>query len=200
MKDLRDLYRPPAREPVLVDVPEMAFLMIDGSGDPNTSPEYRRAVEALYAVSYTAKFSLKRGPESIDFKVMPLEGLWWSEDMAVFLEGRKDAWRWTMMITQPDVVTPAHIEEAIAEAGRKKNLPALGKVRLERFDEGLCAQIMHVGPYTAERPTIERLHAFIAEQDRAPRGKHHEIYLGDPRRAAPERLRTIVRQPVVAKG
>jgi hypothetical protein len=200
VKDLPDLYRPPAREPVLVKVPEMTFLMIDGSGDPNNSSGYQQAVEALYAVSYTAKFRLKRGPEGIDLKVMPLEGLWWSADVTVFLEGWREAWQWTMMIAQPDVVTPALIDEAVAEAGRKKDLPALGKARLERFEEGLCAQILHVGPYSAEGPTIERLHAFIAEQGQALRGKHHEIYLGDPRRTRPERLRTILRQPVRAQG
>jgi hypothetical protein len=183
-----------------VEVPEMAFLMVDGSDDPNTSEEYADAVEALYAVSYTVKFSVKKGPDGIDFKVMPLEGLWWSDDMTDFLEGRREAWKWTMMIAQPEVATPARVEDAIAEAGRKKDLPALGRFRFDRFHEGLCAQTMHVGPYSAERPTIEALHGFIADEGYERRGKHHEIYLGDPRRTAPERLRTIIRQPVEAKG
>jgi hypothetical protein len=194
------LYRPPVREPVLVDVPDMAFLMVEGTGNPNTSEEYAQAVEALYAVSYTVKFSLKKGAEGIDFKVMPLEGLWWSDDMADFLEGRRERWKWTMMIAQPEVVTAPRIEEAIAEAGRKKELAALRKLRFERLREGLCAQIMHIGPYSAEGPTIERLHAFIADEGYALRGKHHEIYLGDPRRTPPERLRTIIRQPVRAQS
>jgi len=200
LKDLGEAYRPPARRPALVEVPEIAFLMLDGSGDPNTSQEYAHAVEALYTVSYTVKFSVKKGPEGIDFKVMPLEGLWWSDDMADFLEGRREAWNWTMMIAQPEVVTPARIQEAIAEAGRKKDVSALGRLRFDRVREGLCAQIMHVGPYSAERPTIEALHAFIAEGGYDRRGKHHEIYLGDPRRTARERLRTIIRQPLEARG
>ena len=200
LKDLGEVYRPPARRPALVEVPEMAFLMVDGSDDPNTSEEYADAVEALYAVSYTVKFSVKKGPDGIDFKVMPLEGLWWSDDMTDFLEGRREAWKWTMMIAQPEVATPARVEDAIAEAGRKKDLPALGRFRFDRFHEGLCAQTMHVGPYSAERPTIEALHGFIADEGYERRGKHHEIYLGDPRRTAPERLRTIIRQPVEAKG
>jgi hypothetical protein len=174
----------------------MAFLMVDGTGDPNTSPEYAQALEALYAASYGAKFKVKRAPGGVDYKVMPLEGLWWSDDMAAFLEGKREDWRWMMMIAQPPVVSTIIIDEAVAEAGRKKDLPALARIRFEPFEEGLCAQIMHVGPYSAEGPTIEKLHAFIAEQGYSRRGKHHEIYLGDPRRAAPERLKTVVRQPV----
>jgi hypothetical protein len=108
-------------------------------GDPNTAPEYAQAVEALYAVSYTAKFMMKKGPDAIDFKVIPLEGLWWSDDMTDFLEGRREAWKWTMMIPQPDVLTAGRVEDAVAEAGRKKDLPAPGKLRFDRFGEGLCA-------------------------------------------------------------
>jgi hypothetical protein len=195
-----DLYRASAREPVLVEVPEIAFLMIDGVGDPNTSHGYAQALEALYSVSYGTRSAVKRGPEGIDYKVPPLEGLWWSEDMEDFRRGRRDAWRWTMMIPQPPVVTALLIDQAVAEAGRKKDLPALTKLRFERFEEGLCAQVMHIGSYSDERPTIERLHAFIIQRDFIRRGKHHEIYLGDPRRAAPQRLRTIIRQPVERRG
>jgi hypothetical protein len=196
MKDLQPLYRPPVREPVLVEVPALSFLMVDGAGDPNTSPEYAQAVEALFAASYGAKFMVKRGPEATDYKVMPLEGLWWSADMAAFLEGRRDAWEWTMMIVQPPAVTADLIDRAVDEAGRKKDIPALGNLRFEGFEEGLSAQIMHVGAYSEERPTIEGLHAFITEEGYSRRGRHHEIYLSDPRRTAPERLRTIIRQPV----
>jgi hypothetical protein len=195
-KELQALYKPPAGQPVLVDVPEMAFLMVDGAGNPNKATEYAQAVEALYAVSYTAKFKVKRGPQALDYKVMPLEGLWWSDDMADFLEGRRDSWKWTMMIAQPPVLTATLIEEAIAEAGRKKDLPALPRLRSERFTEGLSAQTIHVGPYAEERPTIERLHAFIAERGYALRGRHHEIYLSDPRRTDPKKLKTVLRQPV----
>jgi hypothetical protein len=144
--------------------------------------------------------AVKRGPEGVDYKVPPLEGLWWSDDMMDFRRGRRATWRWTMMIPQPPVVTVAFIDKAVAEAGRKKDLPALAKLRYERFEEGLCAQVMHVGQYSEERPTIERLHAFITQRSFVRRGKHHEIYLGDPRRTAPERLRTIIRQPVERKG
>jgi hypothetical protein len=196
VRDLGDLYRPPADQPVLVDVPLMAFLMIDGVGDPNSSPEYAQAVEALYAVSYGTKFAVKRAPEPVDYKIPPLEGLWWSKDPAAFPNGRRDSWRWTMMIAQPPVVTSSLIDHAVSEAARKKDLPALGMLRFEPIDEGRCAQIMHVGPYSSEGPTIEKLHAFIAERGHARRGRHHEIYLGDPRRTAPERLKTIIRQPV----
>lgn len=198
VKELRPLYRPPVDRAAIVDVPPMAYLMVDGQGDPNTTPEYAQAVEALYAVSYAVKFAVKRGPDAVDFKVMPLEGLWWSEDMTDFVAGRRESWSWTMLIVQPAVVTEALVEGTVAEAGRKKDLPALGRLRFEVLDEGTCAQIMHVGPYADEGPTIEKLHAFIAEMGHLRRGKHHEIYLGDPRRTAPVRLKTIIRQPVAA--
>jgi hypothetical protein len=180
----------------VVEVPELAFLMIDGHGDPNTAPEYAEALEALYAVAYTAKFALKRAPGGIDYAVMPLEGLWWTPDMATFTTADKSAWDWTMMIVQPDPVTAEVVEEARATVARTKGLEAIARVRLERFAEGRAAQVMHVGPFAAEGPTIERLHAFIAERGLGRAGKHHEIYLSDPRRTAPERLRTILRQPV----
>jgi hypothetical protein len=191
--DLKRLYR--ARQaPELVDVPELEFLMLDGQGDPNVSGRYREAIQALYAVSYTLKFALKRGG-GVDYRVAPLEGLWWAEVMTRFSEN-KSAWHWTMMIRQPPEVTPELVEEAAAEVARKKRLPAARELRLERFAEGRAAQVLHIGPWADEGPTIERLHAFIEEQGYAKRGRHHEIYLSDPRRTAPERLKTIVRQPV----
>lgn len=195
VKERRDLYRPSVKEPTFVDVPEMSFLMVDGQGDPNTSPEYAQALNGLFAVSYRVKFMVKRSG-GVDFKVMPLEGLWWSDRMSDFTQGRREGWKWTMMIAQPPVVTAGLVGEAIEESARMKDLPALDRLALERFDEGLCSQIMHVGPYSAEGPTIERLHTFIVEQGYSLSGKHHEIYLGDPRRTAPERLKTVVRQPV----
>jgi hypothetical protein len=194
-RQMRELYAA-AREPTLVDVPELVFIMIDGHGDPNTSPEYSEAIEALYTLAYTAKFAVKRAPEGIDYGVMPLEGLWWTPDMSQFTTAEKSAWDWTMMIMQPDHVTTEVFEDARAKAAEKKPLDAIGRVRLERFAEGPAAQIMHIGPYAAEGPTIQRLHAFIAEQGCERSGKHHEIYLSDPRRSAPEKLRTIVRQPI----
>jgi hypothetical protein len=196
-QELKQLYR--ARQtPELVEVPELSFLMIDGHGDPNISDRYRDAVQALYGVSYTLKFALKRagGP---DYRVAPLEGLWWVEDMARFTTEDKSAWDWTAMIRQPLEVTPELVAEVAAEVAEKKQLPATRELRLERFAEGRAAQVLHLGPYADEGPTIERLHAFIEERGCARRGKHHEIYLSDPRRTAPERLKTIIRQPVTAQ-
>jgi hypothetical protein len=194
-RELRELYSAP-RTPVMVDVPELAFLMVDGHDDPNTSHDYRDAIEALYSVSYTLKFAIKRGSIGLDYSVMPLESLWWGRDVTSFPAEDKSSWSWTAMIMQPDVVTGELVSEAIGEARAKRPLAAAAKLRLERFGEGLSAQVLHIGPYAAEVPTIERLHAFIAAQARARRGKHHEIYLGDPHRSAPEKLRTIIRQPV----
>lgn len=197
--DLRVTYKQcytAGREPGLVDVPEFSFLAVDGHGDPNTSAEYIEAVEALFAVSYALKFALKRGPRLLDYGVMPLEGLWWVPDMSRFSVAHKSDWDWTIMIMQPDVVDADLVGTAIEQSTAKKDLPAARLLRLERYAEGLAAQIMHVGPYAAEEPTIQRLHTFIAERGYDLAGKHHEIYLGDPRRSAPERLRTIIRQPV----
>jgi hypothetical protein len=197
-RELSRLYRP-GRDPALVDVPELAFLMIDGHGDPNVSVEYREAIEALYAISYTLKFAIKKAPGGVDYAVMPLEGLWWSEDPADFLTGTKSHWLWTAMIMQADEVSTEMVVDAIDTARRKRALPAADKLRLARFHEGMAAQLMHTGPYAEEAPNIERLHAFISAEGYALGGKHHEIYLGDPRRSAPEKLRTIIRQPV-ARG
>lgn len=194
-RELRQLYLP-GRKPALVDVPEMRFVMIDGRGDPNTAKSYREAIEALYAVAYTVKFALKRTPDGIDFAVMPLEGLWWSDDMTTFPAGGKSRWSWTAMIMQPEPVTGALVDDAIHQVSTKKSLPALDLLRYERFAEGRAAQVMYVGPYSDEGPSIAALHRFIDEQGLTRSGKHHEIYLGDPRRTAPERLRTVIRQPV----
>jgi hypothetical protein len=194
-KQLKDYYGPSAREVTIVDVPSMNLLMVDGAGDPNPSQAYKEAVAALYAASYTLKFMLKRRNPENDYGVMPLEGLWWTDDPASFSFEQRAGWRWTAMIVQPDVVTPALVAEAIAEAARKRDLPALAWLRFAPFHEGKAAQILHVGPYAAEPPTIERLHRFIADHGGRLTGRHHEIFLNDPGRTAPERLRTIIRQP-----
>lgn len=194
-KDLKLFYAALPGKVMLVDVPPLSFLMIDGAGNPNTAPAYAEAVQALYTLAYTIKFSLKKAGIA-DYPVMASEGLWWMEDMTQFSVERKDDWLWTMMILQPEVVTPQVLEAARAEARKKKPSPALDQVRLERYAEGLSAQILHIGPYAAEAPTIAHLHAFIAESGYQLRGKHHEIYLGDPRRTAPEKLKTIIRQPI----
>jgi len=193
-RELKHLYAASARSVVEVDVPRLRFLMIDGQGDPNTSPAYAEAVEALFSVSYATRFMLKRG-SGIDYAVMPLEGLWWADDHAVFATGDRARWHWTMMILQPEVVEDAVLEAAMAQVRAKKALAALDRLRLEPFAEGRCAQMLHVGPFSEEGPTIERVHAFIAERGRLA-GKHHEIYLSDVRRAAPAKWRTIIRQPM----
>ncbi len=198
-KELKQFYAASAKQIRQIDVSAMRYLMVDGQGDPNTTPEYVQAVEALFSVSYITKFAVKRGPQAIDYGVMPLEGLWWADDHSVFATNDRANWKWTMMIHQPALVADEVIHAAIADATKRKALPALPKLRLETFTEGLCAQVLHVGPFTEEGPTIERLHAFIAERGKLA-GKHHEIYLSDIRRAAPERWKTIIRQPMNAKA
>lgn len=190
-----------SRSPELVRVPELTFLMIDGHGDPASS-DYRTAIQALYALSYTLKFGLSR-ELALAYRVSPLEGLWWAEDMTPFEIGPKADWYWTAMIAQPSVVTPEWFERARSEVQRKKQLPGVQRARLEGFDEGLAAQVLYLGPYSDEGPTIENLHRFIHELGYVFDGRsqrHHEIYLGDPRRSAPERLRTIIRQPIAHAG
>jgi hypothetical protein len=192
-RELKNLYDAP-RTPVVVNVPTMRFLMVDGRGDPNTSKEYAEGVEALYTASYAAKFAVKKGPGDVDYGVMPLEGLWWTEDMSRFSVDDKAAWSWTIMIMQPDVANERILADAIKAAREKKDLPALSMIRVEEFAEGKAAQVLHVGPFTTEGPTIERLHAFVDAQGKRT-GKHHEIYLSDIRRAAPAKWKTVIRQP-----
>lgn len=194
-KQYGTLYSPSKNEVVQVDVPTFNFLMVDGAGDPNTSQTYRDAVEALFSVSYTAKFMIKKGPCAIDYTVMPLEGLWWAEDMTAFTTNDKSQWQWTMMIMQPEWVSPEIIQQAIDQVMKKKSNPALTQLRFERFEEGKCAQIMHVGPFSEEGPNIQRVHEFI-EARGVRSGRHHEIYLSDIRRADPRNWRTIIRQPM----
>ena len=195
-KQLAPLYRPSSRDVSEVDVPAMEFLMIDGEGDPNTSESYAAAVEALFSVAYGIKFAVKKGPAAIDYGVMPLEGLWWSEDMSSFATGDRAAWKWTMMIMQPEVVTAELVDTVIADVAKKKSPAALPLMRFEGFEEGLSAQIMHIGPFADEAPNIERVHAHIEESGRERFGKHHEIYLSDIRRADPAKWKTVIRQPM----
>ncbi len=194
-KELKHLYNPPTKAPVEVEVEPAGFVMIDGRGDPNDSAEFQAAVEVLFGLSFTLKFISKKELD-LDYVVMPLEGLWWVPDMARFDTARKDEWLWTLMIRQPEWLTEAHFERAIEQLKKKKDPPALNKARFEVYNEGLAAQIMHVGPFAEEGPTIEKLHEFIEKSGRRARGKHHEIYLSDFRRCAPERLRTVIRQPM----
>ena len=195
-KHWKHLYQPPATKIAAVDVPPLTYLMVDGEGDPNTSPAFQQAVEALYSLSYTLKFSLKKSPMPVDYGVMPLEGLWWADDPQVFHQQDKSTWKWTAMILQPDFIERKQVEAAFAEVRRKKNPAALDKVRLETLEEGTSAQILYVGPFADEGPTIQRIHDFIHAAGKELSGKHHEIYLSDPRRTPPEKLKTIIRQPM----
>lgn len=199
-KQLKHLYAPPADRVSIVDVPPFDFLMIDGSIEPGATPEtssdFRNAMGALYGAAYTLKFMSKLRKENpVDFTIMALEGLWWA-DSGHFDFARKDTWRWTMMIMQPSVITQEMFREALEQIQKKKPNPALGRLRLESFHEGLCVQITHVGPYETEPATIERMHDFARENGYQLRGKHHEIYLGDPRLAKPENLKTVLRHPI----
>ncbi len=194
-KDLRRFYTASPKEVELVELPPLNFIMVDGTGDPNTSVAYRESIEVLYNLSYTLKFAIKK-EEGIDYPVMALEGLWAVPKGTTFSMVDRNSWLWTSMIHQPSCVTDRWFLRAKEIVNAKKTLRLLDSARLEEFAEGLSAQTMHVGPYSAEGPTIARLHSFIKEKGLHTRGRHHEIYLGDPRRAAPEKLRTIVRQPV----
>lgn len=195
-KQLKHLYDASAKAVALVEVPEMNFLMVDGAGDPNTAQSFSDAIEALFSLSYTLKFMVKKGETGVDYGVMPLEALWWSDDMSAFTTGNKDAWKWTVMIMQPDIISFKMVEEATKEVQRKRGPPALHLVRFEAFKEGKAAQILHIGPFADEGPTIEKAHAFIENTGSTRVGKHHEIYLSDLRRTAPEKWKTIVRQPM----
>jgi hypothetical protein len=196
-RELRDLYAPRAGEFALIEVPELSFLMVDGHGNPNTAPAYREAVEALYSVSYAVRFAAKKELGRVHV-VGPLEGLWWADDMDAFLTRSKDDWSWTLMIHQPDWIIPEFADAARAATAKKKDLPALGRLRLERYHEGPSVQTLHIGSYDDEAPIIERMHEFATSQGLALRGKHHEIYLGDPRKVEAAKLRTVLRQPVSA--
>jgi hypothetical protein len=195
--DLKHLYSPSAKQPQIVDVPPLNFLMIDGSGDPNTQ-SLQDAMQALYTTAFTLKFAFKK-TRGIDYPVMRSEGLWWMEKPGDFLLEDPANWLWTLMMVLPEVVTPKDVSEAVTEAQAKQNLPALKRIRFATFHEGLCAQILHVGSYDMELPTIERLKRFITEQGYAESGKHHEIYLSDPNRTAPEKLKTIIRYPILRR-
>jgi hypothetical protein len=197
-RELGDLYRATA-EPVLVEVPSMPFLMVDGHGDPNDSVVFSEAVDGLYAVAYGLKFRARALQDGFDFAVMPLEGLWWIPNAKVWDFDDKSGWDWTLMIAQPELVTASLVDETVAAVREKKQLPGLDRLRFERFEEGTSAQILHTGAFAAERTTLERLFAFIGASGCFPVGKHHEIYLSDPARTAPERMRTIIRHPVARK-
>ena len=191
LRALKELYLPSEEDFVLVDVPEIQFVMIDGGGSPD------EAVQWLFSVLYPIKLIVKERMGK-DFVEPPLEGLWWADDMEDFIVGNKDKLKWRMMIVTPDWVSDEMFEEAVAKAEQRLG-EAPGSLRLESYDEGKSVQIMHVGPNSEEAPTIARLHQeFLPENDLIPNGHHHEIYLNDPRRVVPEKLKTVLRQPVRA--
>lgn len=197
-RELRTCYSPKNTDWQLVDIPELRFLAVDGHGDPNTGVAYRRAVEGLYAVAYTVKFASK-GDLDKDFVVGPLEGLWWADDMDDFLARRKDTWRWRLLINVPDWITGEMIENAKRTAEAKKKAPVIADIRTETLHEGTSAQVLHVGSYDDETPILTRLHhEYLPANNLRETGLHHEIYLSDPRRTDPAKLRTILRQPVEA--
>ena len=196
--DLKKVYRDhytAKAQPSLVEVPARPFLMIDGRGDPNTSQAYRNAVLALYPLAYGIRKELKDRTGDA-YTVMPLEGLWWVDDMAQFDADDKSDWQWTAMICQPDLVTEKLLADIAPIVVEKKKLESGHLVRLAEYEEGHAAQILHLGPYSEEAPTIERLHEFIADEGHELRGRHHEIYLSDPRKVEPAKVKTIIRQPV----
>ncbi len=198
-KKTLDCYRAERGRFRVIDVPPLRYLMVDGSGDPNTSDDFTRGVEALYPLAYRLKFASKR-ELGRDYVVMPLEGLWWADDMASFTTARdKSRWSWTLMIMVPEWTSDdafASAVDAVASAGSEAPA-ALSAVRLETLEEGRVVQTLHVGSYDDEAPLLERLHdEFIPQEGLRMRGRHHEIYLSDRRRTAPDRLKTILRQPV----
>jgi hypothetical protein len=170
--------------------------MIDGEGNPNTSQSFQDAIEVLYQLSFALKFMIKKGKIGIDYGVLPLEGLWWTDDMSSFSVDDKEGWKWTLMIMQPDFITEELVQTTIERIRAKKNPASLPLVRFESFEEGKSAQILHIGPFSEEGPTVEKVHSFIEKNGSQRRGKHHEVYLSDMRRAAPEKWKTIIRQPM----
>ena len=194
-KNWKDLYNPSKKEPAFVEVPSFNYLMIDGHGDPNTSQEFKDAVSSLYPLAYALKFAVKKRL-GIDYGVMPLEGLWWCEDMSKFSTDDKSSWDWTLMILQPEWVTAELVEELRREVKQKKNPPKIDQIRFEEYQEGLVVCLMHIGPFADEGPNIQRMHEYAETQGYKKTGKHHEIYLNDFTKTAPERLKTILRQPI----
>ncbi len=189
-KKLKNIYQPKNKEICIVDVPQMQFLMIDGKGNPNHQ-EFKDSAEVLFSISYAIKFIVKQDL-NLDYTAMPLEGLWWADDMSYFVEEKKELWKWTAMIMQPEFVTQSIYKKALLRVKDKKQLN-VSKVKFESFCEGPSAQILYIGSYHDEHPTIMQLHSFIKENGYSLRGKHHEIYLSDPRKTSESKLKTILR-------
>ena len=207
-KQFKHLYQPSAKKVEAIQIPKLQFAMIDGAiekgSEPGKSPLFAEATQALYSLAYTLKFMVKkRKTNAFDYPVMALEGLWWVED-GFFDITVKDNWFYTLMIMQPDVITKEVFEEAREQVRKKKgDSEILNKVRLAYFEEGLCVQTMHIGPYATEPATMDRMREFMEENglkdNVGPNGKHHEIYISDPRKAAPDKMKTVLRHPVIKK-
>lgn len=193
-KELKDLYTGKKGIINIIEVPKMKYLQVHGEGDPNIDPSYKEAIEALYSIAFTIKFMCKK--EDKDFVVMPLEGLWYSENCSVFVNKEKEKWQWTMIVMMPDFVTDIMFKEAVELAKKKKDNSKIDEVFLEEYKEGLAVQTLHVGSYDEEAPVISEMHKFVTDQGYKLEGKHHEIYLSDPRKVAVEKLKTILRQPI----
>lgn len=183
--------------PALVELPPLRYLMVDGQGDPNTATAYHEAVETLYPVAYAIRKAVIDATGD-RYTVMPLEGLWWTPDMADFTTADKGAWHWTLLLRAPPPASARRAAEVLAATVAARDLPAGDRIRVGTLDEGAAAQVLHRGPYADEAPTIAALHRWIADHGLERTGRHHEIYLSDPRRVAPERMRTIIRQPVAS--
>ncbi len=194
--EMAPYYNAPVGRVAVIEVPRMKFIMLDGKGDP-AKAAFQEAVQTMYPLAYTIKFKVKRELGK-DFQVMPLEGLWWMKGGGFDLK-RRDEWLWTIMMMQPDLVTKELFSEGVGEVREKKGLPGVEDARLEKFAEGLCVQTTHVGPYSTEPTTMAMMSEFISENGYKMTGKHHEIYMGDPRRSAPSKLRTVLRHPVIRK-
>jgi len=200
-KTYKEFYNPSARAVQLVQVPAFNFAIVDGAIEPGhgvgDSPAFQEATQALYGLSYTLKFTVKQRKDNpLDYGVMALEGLWFIEE-GVFDINVKDNWKYKLMIMQPEFITQAMFQDALSQVKRKHTSAAVDRLRLEKFEEGLCVQIMHIGPYASEPPTVAKMDAFAAQNSYCMSGMHHEIYLGNPLRADPAKLKTVLRHPVV---
>jgi hypothetical protein len=197
-RELKLYYGVTQKQPHILEVPAMNYLMIDGQGDPNTAQSYIDAVSTLYTLSYAIRFAVKDA-RNIAYSVMPLEGLWYADDFSVYTANARAAWQWTSMILQPELVTQDLVAAQVENVRTKKQPAAIDKVRFETIDEGLVVQRLYFGAYRDEGPFIQEMHAYAEDQGYHLHGKHHEIYLNDPRKVAPEKLKTILRQPITLK-
>lgn len=195
-KEMKEYFNPSKKAPSIIDIPERRYIMMSSMGDPNTSDAFADGIEALFSVSYTLKFMVKKGKMQIDYGVLPLEGLWWCDDMAQFSTKHKELWKWTIMIMQPDFITSEMYNEAIQTVKKKKKLNKIDDLSLETYTEGLSVQMMHIGPFSTESVTLDKMVDIMASEGLIKSGRHHEIYLNDFRKIAPEKMKTILRQPV----